>query len=287
MNPYDHPDYKAQLAGILAVPADDLRRLVLADWLDEHGEGERAEFIRVQCELAKLPAECDRTFCDGSLVVCPDCRRLKSLRIRERALLQRGRDEGWFRFPGRSDNVGYGEGDTLVWWPPGDSRGVREEDVVCGDARRGFVASVRCTLAEWCGGTCPDCLGVDGLSYETYLTDCRRCRGMGETTGIGESVVASHPVERVVLTDRRPQKSVGPDGVHDNQLHTRWVWRPNCCSGDWRSHLPLAWFPRGVHDVSFDTLDQALAWASFQALGWARGVTATDMPTGRAIRQST
>lgn len=35
---------------------DDLPRLVYADWLDEHGRAERAEFVRVQVERARLPA---------------------------------------------------------------------------------------------------------------------------------------------------------------------------------------------------------------------------------------
>lgn len=43
------------LRAVLVDPFDDLPRLVYADWLDEHGDGERAEFIRVQIELAKLP----------------------------------------------------------------------------------------------------------------------------------------------------------------------------------------------------------------------------------------
>jgi uncharacterized protein (TIGR02996 family) len=33
-------------------PADDTVRLVYADWLEEHGEPERAEFVRVQVEIA-------------------------------------------------------------------------------------------------------------------------------------------------------------------------------------------------------------------------------------------
>ena len=36
-------------AAILARPDDDLPRLVYADWLDENGQPERAEFIRVEC----------------------------------------------------------------------------------------------------------------------------------------------------------------------------------------------------------------------------------------------
>jgi uncharacterized protein (TIGR02996 family) len=34
-------------------PDDDAPRLILADWLDENGDTERAELIRVQCELAR------------------------------------------------------------------------------------------------------------------------------------------------------------------------------------------------------------------------------------------
>jgi uncharacterized protein (TIGR02996 family) len=43
----------ALLAAVHADPHDDGPRLVYADWLDEHGDPERAEFIRVQCELAR------------------------------------------------------------------------------------------------------------------------------------------------------------------------------------------------------------------------------------------
>ena len=46
--------HDAFLATIRAAPADDLPRLVYADWLDEHGDPARAEFVRVQCELAQL-----------------------------------------------------------------------------------------------------------------------------------------------------------------------------------------------------------------------------------------
>jgi uncharacterized protein (TIGR02996 family) len=44
---------QALLATIFATPEDDAPRLIYADWLDEHGQPERAEFIRVQCELAR------------------------------------------------------------------------------------------------------------------------------------------------------------------------------------------------------------------------------------------
>ena len=46
-------DAIALLAAIRQAPDDDAPRLVYADWLDEHGQTEWAEFIRIQCELAR------------------------------------------------------------------------------------------------------------------------------------------------------------------------------------------------------------------------------------------
>jgi uncharacterized protein (TIGR02996 family) len=39
----------------IAVSPDDTPRLVYADWLEDNGRTERAEFIRLQCELARTP----------------------------------------------------------------------------------------------------------------------------------------------------------------------------------------------------------------------------------------
>jgi uncharacterized protein (TIGR02996 family) len=62
------------LQAILDDPEDDGLRLVYADWLEEHGEPERAEFIRVQIELARDPRRGD-------------------LEARERALLKEHEEE--------------------------------------------------------------------------------------------------------------------------------------------------------------------------------------------------
>jgi uncharacterized protein (TIGR02996 family) len=45
----------AFLQAILDAPDDDTPRLVYADWLEERGQPDRGEFIRVQCALARLP----------------------------------------------------------------------------------------------------------------------------------------------------------------------------------------------------------------------------------------
>jgi uncharacterized protein (TIGR02996 family) len=72
------PQDDAFLQAILASPDDDTPRLVYADWLDERG-APRGEFIRVQCELARLP---------------DDHPRRKELEARERGLLQE-HERGW------------------------------------------------------------------------------------------------------------------------------------------------------------------------------------------------
>ena len=48
---------EALLRAVCENPDDDTPRLVFADWLQENGEDDRAEFIRVQCEAARLAAD--------------------------------------------------------------------------------------------------------------------------------------------------------------------------------------------------------------------------------------
>jgi uncharacterized protein (TIGR02996 family) len=55
-------DQDALLAAVCDRPDDDTPRLVLADWLDDHGQPERAAFVRAQVELARTPAW--EPFCD-------------------------------------------------------------------------------------------------------------------------------------------------------------------------------------------------------------------------------
>jgi uncharacterized protein (TIGR02996 family) len=72
------PKEAAILRSIAEEGEDNVGRLVLSDLLEERGENARAEFLRVQCELASpdLPEE-----------------RRRALRVRERALLDAHRRE--------------------------------------------------------------------------------------------------------------------------------------------------------------------------------------------------
>jgi uncharacterized protein (TIGR02996 family) len=73
------------LDDIIAHPDDDAPRLIYADWLEEHGDGARAEFIRVQVESAVLPHW--------------DARRVR-LRLRERAQVEQHGDDWRDELPG-------------------------------------------------------------------------------------------------------------------------------------------------------------------------------------------
>ncbi|MFO0929962.1 MAG: TIGR02996 domain-containing protein [Gemmataceae bacterium] len=74
----------AFLASIVEHPDDDAPRLIFADWLDDHGNADRAEFIRVQVESARVP---------------PSSARGVTLLRREAELRQRGEDEWRTRLP--------------------------------------------------------------------------------------------------------------------------------------------------------------------------------------------
>lgn len=65
-------DHDRLLWAIAESPADDAPRLVYSDYLEEHGDAARAEFVRVQCELASPKLKDKRRY---------------ELRVRERELL--------------------------------------------------------------------------------------------------------------------------------------------------------------------------------------------------------
>jgi uncharacterized protein (TIGR02996 family) len=52
---------EALVAAIAANPDNDTPRLIFADWLQENGEDDRAEFIRLECQLNTLRLELDCT----------------------------------------------------------------------------------------------------------------------------------------------------------------------------------------------------------------------------------
>lgn len=179
-----HPEYRAHIAGIIQNPADDLPRLVLADWLDEHGQHDRAEFIRVQCEIERLKRECTahRTL----------QRKVTRLKKRERELYDLGAavvlEESHLR-------------------PGDDVSGIQWGFV------RGFVHTVRCRYADWLSGKCETCNGrgrlLDNGNGGSDRWPCGVCQAKGTLSGFGADVVRLHPVGYVQITAARVFPSGG------------------------------------------------------------------------------
>jgi uncharacterized protein (TIGR02996 family) len=77
-------DGDALFRAVCESPADDTPRLAYADWLEENGRPERAEFIRLQCEARHL---------------CPGFSDLTAARNRASQLLEEFGDEWWGELP--------------------------------------------------------------------------------------------------------------------------------------------------------------------------------------------
>jgi uncharacterized protein (TIGR02996 family) len=234
---------RALVRAVLEEPGDDLPRLVFADWLEEHGQAERAEFCRVQCELAAverrlvelLDDDTDWDRCEGvSARWCPNCgdctcrnpedslndadcplhsinsdhcckewaeRKRDALRTRAREMFQ-AHGAGWF---GRSACI----------TPPNN----REEQY--GEWRvvhRGFVESVRCTLATLLGEPCGRCDGLGECSVEDFdgrichRGECTACSGTGRVGGCGVELFGSQPVLDVTVVGAEPEHEDTPPG---------------------------------------------------------------------------
>ena len=101
MNQHD-----ALLAAVCAAPDDDLPRLVYADWCDENGDPDRAEFIRTQIEIAKGAT--------GG--------RLGALQLREKELLEEHESKWSFDL-----YQVFGDDFAYLFTPPQFSRGFMED----------------------------------------------------------------------------------------------------------------------------------------------------------------
>lgn len=120
------------LAAILAQPDEDTPRLVYADWLQENGQGERAEFIRVQVEYARIHAHVAAHNDDA----CETCRRgfylsdllTTKFRVPRSAPAPFATDDPWHLLGLETDYIG----PRREW-----------------DWYRGFVEAVRFSAADW------------------------------------------------------------------------------------------------------------------------------------------
>lgn len=234
------------------------------------GRSERAEFIRVQVELARwanpktcpkcglhydMTVEMEGHARDGGLKPSAElwCAKdhhwfygaIDALRKRERELWIERLSDGyvrgyhWFTSP-------CGISTTLDPFIDGGSRG---PNTPLGVVRRGFVAEVSCTLADW-------------MQH-------------------GPRLVRSHPLESVRLTDREPSAS-----AFSGNGDSRCAWQST--DSDLPSLVPygLLKIMAEIEDDdldgqtwrTYDTPDLAHAALSAAALAWARATGPTPPP---------
>lgn len=178
------------LAAILDDPADNARRLVYADWLEEHGQQERGEFIRVQIEIANA--------CELHRKGHPTVEGFDDLIGRESYLMYVANRKGWF---------------AVV------------PDLAHCVISRGFLAVVSCTIEDWYGVACLPCRGRGQWAanqpqrYKDGVVKCLACGGTGmRYSDMGPAIVAAHPIETVRVLNREPMNDLS------YRPHEPWGW---------------------------------------------------------------
>lgn len=188
-------DTAALLLAVLKEPAEDTTRLVYADALEEAGQAERAEFIRVQCRVHTW-AVGTSTAKDVADAVATWGRYHDLMEDAHQFLPPSVRNCGrGFRV--RSDMLGHTEDESIP---------MRVHFV------RGFIHSVTCSSEAWlrhCDAIywhpsqtvkCDDCGGGRGIGHFSGI-DYGPCFGCGGVGRIPRPFVpTAHPIREVRLT---------------------------------------------------------------------------------------
>jgi uncharacterized protein (TIGR02996 family) len=138
------------LARIIADPDSDAERLIYADWLEEQGRAERAEFVRVQVALAgRKPCIWDPPCYKVNVAPhhqCHSCQSGAAFRQRERELLK-AHASFWAAslFPGRRVSTDEPDGPDVSVHARQGGDVLRLRTIF----RRGFVESVTLPAAAW------------------------------------------------------------------------------------------------------------------------------------------
>ena len=125
MSPFDNPDYHALIRRIREIDRaggdSTLARLVTADWLQDHGEEKRAEFVRLSVDLDG-PSHPTAAFAETA-----------AMSVRRDQLFAGPHPELW---------------DQEVLWLGLDPQG-NAKTYLSPSWERGWVSGVRCSLARW------------------------------------------------------------------------------------------------------------------------------------------
>lgn len=244
-----------------------------------NGLAERAEFVRVHVELARMvpPMGLDRSAPVGLFGE------------RERRFHKWGKGSAWGR---RRESLEKRAADLWLSLGPGafhDGTGFSARICVpFGEHRqpyglvcRGFVSEIRTGLSQFVGGggECGRC-GGNGLlerhrgpgpgGASPMYDDCIPCSGTGRVGLDLAAVFAAHPITRVA-TDREPTAASHPSGAW------HWTWAGN--DADSRVGLPrklmAALSASGIARV-FDSRDAAMDGLSLACVNLGRAAAGLD-----------
>ncbi len=261
-------DEQALLRSVLLDPANDLPRLVLADWLEEHGQGEQAEFIRVQIELARMelsgiPRFRTRTGQPTTDDFDDELEKWETLRRRGRELWTEVIQQCLRSLPD----------DFVPLLDNGEDSGGGNPGAI---VRRGFVSEVSCDLETLFGGPCLACgrpwtgrRRRSGRSSGTGQSFCHTCHGTGRIPGIARELFSSQPVQIVTLTDREPICVARPAAG----VRGEWWWSAegndfHSSNHDIPSELLTEHFDYGPHP----TREAAQDYLSGRIVEWGRSL---------------
>lgn len=203
---------RAFLRRIREVPDDDTPRLVFADHLEETGREHRAEYIRIQCELYRLPQLSAGHVVDDGTCACRRCK-----------LVHREWELAGPTFELSSMDVG------------GDEAAIQLLRLDCRfEYERGFIARVSCPTDVWVGGWCSQCRGAGQVfrpaaapprGPRIVQIDCSDCKGEGWLPAMGPVIVHLPAVLLAPAGVEFPDRNSGPGPNRDD------VWWSRGCDG--------------------------------------------------------
>lgn len=298
---------RALLRAILEDPADDLPRLAYADWREETGDDDRAEFIRVQIELSKLPPK---------PILFDNCHQFVVFRG-EGSVVVRGKASV-------GDRIDLDLGDRKDECPPGVKRkwhgllvtgGSYHEasnntsvEFVIDNGSRPWAGEALAFRERHLWGYLPATDGVlqtfakalpgwavlldsdpgDGLTRDYPWAHVRRgfvaaiSLTLADFERHAAAIFSAHPVEEVALTDRRPhwdgsgycwydQDRNNPQGVPSRANLTMSLLKIVASAAD---QEPIRW-------VRFNSVADALAALSRACVEYGRSLVKPKLPTLR------
>lgn len=227
---------------VIESPDSEYPRLVISDWLEENGDIDRAEFIRIQIKLSGMTCR----WCHGSSYInlghrCKSCG-TEELRDKERAIWDR-LQHNMFLLTRWSTTYSGIHLDKPMRTTDMNFRTSPIYPLPFGICvyRRGFIENLGVTFQEW-------------WDY-------------------GPQVVNLIPLRQLTFQDKEPSNVRRKSGgkriyawfKHDIDHNEATRWRSTS-----RDILPPEWMPKEKRRVNFDTLENANLYLQAEAIRWAK-----------------